>query len=202
MAVLLAIALYATLPDKFTLGPPWLFPVLEGAILVPLTVTAPHRHAEESMRRRAASIVLIGLVNVANMASLGLLVHVIIGGGKLSGHELIFSAAQIWLTNVLLFGLWYWELDRGGPGQRAHTANPRPPDFLFPQMVNPEATGGAGWRPNMIDYVYVSFTNALAFSPTDTMPLTRWAKTLMLVQSLAALITVAIVAARAVNIIS
>ena len=202
MAVLLAILLYATLPDKFTLGPPWLFPVLEGAILVPLTVTAPHRHAEESGRRRAASIVLIGLVNVANMASLGLLVHTIIRGGKLSGHELIFSAAQIWLTNVLLFGLWYWELDRGGPGQRAHAANPRPPDFLFPQMVNPEATGGVGWRPNMVDYVYVSFTNALAFSPTDTMPLTRWAKTLMLVQSLAALITVAIVAARAVNIIS
>jgi len=163
LAVLLVILLSATLPDKFTVGPPWVFPALEGAILVPLSVTAPHRLVSESMRRRAASIVLIAVVNVANMASLALLVRVIVRGGHLTGHELIFSAAQIWLTNVLLFG---------------------------------------PWRPGFIDYLYVSFTNATAFSPTDTMPLSPWAKMLMLVQSLAALITVAIVAARAVNIIS
>jgi uncharacterized membrane protein len=201
LAVLASIALYATLPSRFTLGPQWLFPALEGAILVPLTITAPHRHIDESRARRWASLVLIALVNVANMASLALLVRSIVRGVKVSGHDLIFSAVQIWLTNVVLFGLWYWELDRGGPGRRLHPHEQRRPDFLFPQMVNPDVTGGP-WRPAFIDYLYVSFTNATAFSPTDTMPLSRWAKTLMAAQSIAALLTVAIVAARAVNIIS
>jgi hypothetical protein len=201
LAVFASIVLYATLPGKFTLGPPWLFPALEGAILVPLTIAAPHRTISESGPRRIAALVLIAIVNVANMASLALLVRFIERGAHLSGRELIFSAAQIWLTNVLLFGLWYWELDRGGPGRRLHPHGRRPPDFLFAQMVNPDVTGGP-WRPAFVDYLYVSFTNATAFSPTDTLPLSRWAKMLMAVQSLAALVTVAVVAARAVNIIS
>jgi uncharacterized membrane protein len=105
----------------------------------------------------------------------------------------------IWLTNVIIFGLWYWELDRGGPGARCAPVH-REPDFLFPQMVNP-GTAPKGWTPNFLDYLYVSFTNASAFSPTDTMPLTEMSKILMLVQSLASLLIVALVAARAVNIL-
>jgi hypothetical protein len=107
---------------------------------------------------------------------------------------------QIWLTNVIVFGLWYWDLDRGGPIERRRIHH-RQPDFLFPQMVTPGAAPEP-WCPHFVDYLYVSFTNATAFSPTDTMPLTAWAKLLMMVQSLASLLTVVLVAARAVNILS
>jgi hypothetical protein len=105
----------------------------------------------------------------------------------------------IWLTNVIVFGLWYWDLDRGGPATRLHE-NHRRPDFLFPQMSTPGS--GPNWTPDFLDYLYTSFTNATAFSPTDTMPLTAWAKLLMMVQSLASLLTVALVVSRAVNILN
>lgn len=100
---------------------------------------------------------------------------------------------------MLVFALWYWELDRGGPGARLR-ADHRHPDFLFPQMITP-ACAVAPWSPGFVDYLYVSFTTATAFSPTDTMPLTAWAKILMVTQSLASLLTVVLVAARAVNIL-
>ncbi|MBV9547646.1 MAG: hypothetical protein JOY61_25010, partial [Chloroflexi bacterium] len=109
------------------------------------------------------------------------------------------SAMQIWLTNVIVFGLWYWELDRGGPSARVR-ADHREPDFLFPQMITP-AVAPADWYPRFWDYLYVAFTNATAFSPTDTMPLTVVAKSLMTIQSIVSLLTVALVAARAVNIL-
>jgi len=195
------IVLYVTLPDRFVLGPKWVLPALEASLLVPLSLTAPHRRVDESRQRRLAALALIALVNIANVASLALLVHSIVRGSRFSGHDLIYSAIQIWLTNAVVFGLWYWELDGGGPAVRL-SAERRRPDFLFPQMTNPEASGVPGWKPMFFDYLYVSFTNATAFSPTDTMPLTLWAKGLMLAQSLASLITVALVAARAVNILS
>ena len=113
--------------------------------------------------------------------------------------ELIFAAMQIWMTNVIVFGLWYWELDRGGPSARCRTSH-REPDFLFPQMSTP-AAAPPDWAPMFVDYLYVAFTNATAFSPTDTLPLTTWAKVLMAVQALASLLTVALVAGRAVNIL-
>ncbi|TMC48610.1 MAG: hypothetical protein E6J14_10995 [Chloroflexi bacterium] len=199
LAVVAAIVLFVTLPEKLSPGPRWVLPVLEAALLIPLLLTAPRRHVGESTWARVASIVLIGLINVADFVSLGLLVREIVRGSHTSGHDLIFAAVQIWLTNVIVFGLWYWELDRGGPGPRAHSEH-REPDFLFPQMVTPEAAP-AGWAPSFVDYLYVSLTNATAFSPTDTMPLTVWAKALMGGQALASLVTVAVVAARAVNII-
>ena len=200
LAVLVAIALYVTLPDSLQLGPRWLFPVLEGAILVPLTLVRPHRHAGEAGPTRIAAIVLIALANVGNVISLGLLLHHLIRGEHFDGRTLIFSAVQIYLTNVIIFGLWFWELDRGGPAARLGTES-RYPDFLFPQM-NAAGHAPANWRPAFLDYLYVSLTNATAFSPTDTMPLTSWAKVLMGIQSLASLLTVALVAGRAVNILS
>jgi uncharacterized membrane protein len=136
---------------------------------------------------------------VANVISLVRLVDLLLNGQVRNGHALIWYAVQIWFTNVLVFGLWYWELDRGGPAERAGTHH-REPDFLFPQMANP-GCAPPRWNPSFLDYLYVSFTNATAFSPTDTLPLTEWAKVLMMVQSLASLITVALVAARAVNIL-
>ena len=200
LAVVVALALYITLPERLTLHPTWLIPALELALLVPLSLVAPRRMPGESRWLQTAAIVLIAVVNVANVASLLLLVRSLLHGGHATGVQLIMAAIQIWLTNVIVFGLWYWELDRGGPDARASDKH-REPDFLFPQMVTP-ACAPARWSPKFSDYLYVSFTNASAFSPTDTMPLTTWAKLLMMVQSIASLLTIALVAARAVNILN
>ena len=209
LAVLAALALYITLDVRFQLpfGPSalrpierWLTPALEMALLVPLSVRVPRRHHNEPKWARIAAVALIAVVNLSNVISLGLLVDSLLHGSKATGSLLFFSAINIWLTNVIVFALWYWELDRGGPDERSSPQH-REPDFLFPQMSTP-GCAPQGWRPHFVDYLYVSFTNATAFSPTDTMPLTRWAKLLMLAQSLASLLTVAMVAARAVNILS
>ncbi|MDP9224557.1 MAG: DUF1345 domain-containing protein [Actinomycetota bacterium] len=199
LAATAALVLYITLPERLTIGPRWVVPVLEAALIVPLTITAPQRHHEEVRIVRFASLLLIALVNLANVASLALLVHVVLTGGVASGRQLIFSGTQIWLTLVLVFALWYWEFDRGGPTMRRFTDD-RVPDFLFPQMATPELHQ-PNWMPGFIDYLYVSFTNATAFSPTDTMPLTGRAKASMLVESLASITTVVMVAGRAVNIL-
>lgn len=204
LALLAAIGLYVTLPEKLTFGPIWLIPALELVLLVPLSITAPRRHGNESTWQRIAAVALIAIVNAANVASLVLLIHILLGGGKVGrrevpGQQLLVGAAQIWMTNVIVFALWFWELDRGGPDDRSEPGH-RAPDFLFPQMVTPDCTT-KHWTPSFVDYLYVSFTNATAFSPTDTMPLTPWAKLLMLFQALASLLTIALVAARAVNIL-
>jgi uncharacterized membrane protein len=198
--VLAAVLLYVTLPDRFTLGPVWLLPLLELSMLVPLAIAVPVRHRSETTAHRAASIASIAVVTAANLVSLVLLLKSLMTGKATEGTPLIFAAMQIWLTNVIVFGLWYWELDRGGPSARCREDH-REPDFLFPQMTTP-AAAPPNWAPRFVDYLYVAFTNATAFSPTDTMPLTQWAKSLMTVQSVASLLTVAFVAARAVNILS
>jgi hypothetical protein len=199
LAVIAAIVLYQTLPARYTFGPVWLLPAVEAALLLPLFATSPRRSNQEEWWQRVFALLLIVLINLANVISLIALVNALLAGHEQVGKNLLFYAMQIWFTNVLVFGLWYWELDRGGPGARC-TPHHREPDFLFPQMANPGAAT-ADWHPSFMDYLYVSFTNATAFSPTDTMPLTEWAKVLMMIQSLASLITVALVAARAVNIL-
>lgn len=200
LAVLAALLLSVTLPEKLTLGPTWLLPTLGIVLLAPLTLIAPMRKRKEEAWHRAAAIALIGIVNLANVGSLVLIVGTLLHGSKANGTQLIVEAMKIWLTNILVFALWYWELDGGGPGHRAEPRH-RPPDFVFPQMVTPEVAT-KGWKPTFVDYLYLAFTNATAFSPTDTLPLTPWAKILMLIQSLASLLTVGLVAARAVNILT
>jgi uncharacterized membrane protein len=116
-----------------------------------------------------------------------------------AGRDLIIAAGQIWLTNVAVFALWYWEVDRGGPHVRTKS-EPLIPDFLFPQMTVPKLPLG-DWRPGFMDYLYVAFTNASAFSPTDAMPLSVRVKSLMLVEAMASFLTVGLIAARAVNIL-
>lgn len=203
LAVVAAILLYVSLPEKLTIGPVWVLPVLEGSLVVPLSIVAPRRHPGESWLIRAAGIGLIALVNAANIVSLVLLISELLGSGKghhsgiLTGRTLIQASIQVWLTNVIVFALWYWEIDRGGPGRRGTS----PPDFLFPQMTDPKYAQ-PDWYPTFLDYLYVAFTNGTAFSPTDTMPLTKQAKMLMLAQSLISLLTLALVAARAVNILA
>jgi uncharacterized membrane protein len=200
-SVLVAIALYLTLPSRFVIGPAWLIPVLEAAILVPLHVFSPRRTAQESRWEMVFAVVLIAVVNIANVVSLFALVRALLTHGKdLTGEQLVFAAASIWVTNVIIFALWYWELDRGGPDMRMRSDHPKP-DFLFPQMTTP-GCAVEHWTPGFIDYFYVAFTNGTAFSPTDTMPLTSWAKILMLVQSATSLLTITLVAARAGNLLS
>lgn len=200
VTVLVLSALYLLLPDRLSLGPTFLFPALVLLLAIPLTVVAPARHVDESRILRVTGFVLIALVAVANLGSLGMLVRDLLGTHHaVGGRQLLQAALIVWTCNMLVFGLWFWELDRGGPDQRS-AATPRPPDFLFPQQGDPDLRA-AGWRPALIDYLYVAFTNGTAFSPTDTMPLTVRAKVLMAGHSLASLITIVLVTARAVNVL-
>lgn len=198
LAIAVAVALTVTLPSPLLYGPRWVLPAVEAALAVPLTVVYPFRHRDEQPVARWLSLVLIAIAEIANLISLVLLVQAIVSGTSISGQSLVVSAGEIYLTNMILFGLWFWELDRGGPAARMRPDH-REPDFLFPQMLTSQAA--PGWTPSIVDYLYVSFTNATAFSPTDTMPLTRVAKALMALESAGALLTVTLVAARAVNIL-
>ena len=205
MAVVAALLLQIRLPEKLTIGPRYLLPALEMALLVPLVVANPSRFSRSSRDTRWLSVTLIAIVNADNIVSLALLIRRLLHGGQLSsgslnGRALVYSAISIWLTGVLVFGLWYWEIDRGGPVKRC-TTDHGPPDFLFPQMENP-GVARTPWTPHFIDYMYLSLTNSTAFSPTDVLPLTRQAKAIMAAQSVASLATVAVVGARAVNILS
>ena len=208
-AVVLAIALQvvlavASLREGWTLWrlPWWCWLVLvvpEVVLLVALAWARPRRRLEQLGHRRTATLVLFGVVGVGNGVALFALIGSLLEGYETNGSELLLKGAAIWTTNVIAFGLWYWALDRGGPVRRREP-DPPPPDFQFPQMENPQLAE-PGWHPRLIDYAYVSFTNSVAFSPTDAMPLTRRAKLLMLLESAASATTVLLVAARAVNIL-
>jgi uncharacterized membrane protein len=203
VAVVAAMALQLVLPQDVLqgLGNRALIPSLEGGLLVVLLIANPGRISEEESRLRIVGVTLIAVITIVNVVSLLELIHALLypSGSHTGGRSLVYASVPIWLTNVTVFGLWYWELDRGGPAARQQTAHRRP-DFLFPQMSTPGSA--PGWTPDFLDYLYTSFTNATAFSPTDTMPLTSWAKLLMMLQSLASLVTVAVVISRAVNILS
>jgi uncharacterized membrane protein len=200
-AVVVAIALQVALPNRVVrgLGPRWLVPALEGALVVALIIANPGRITRESARIRTMSLTLIALISLANFIALGELINALLNHTNAGGRPLVFASVPIWITNVIVFGLWYWELDRGGPVARLRPDHRRP-DFLFPQMSTPGSA--PGWTPKFLDYLYTSFTNATAFSPTDTMPLSSPAKQLMTLQSVASLLTVALVISRAVNILN
>jgi hypothetical protein len=145
-------------------------------------------------------MLLIATLSLANEWSAALLIHALVTGTFASSAAVLLgSGAAIYITNIIVFGLWYWELDRGGPVARAHATRPYP-DFLFAQMTSPDLAP-PDWTTRFFDYVWLSFTNATAFSPTDVMPLSRWAKQLMMIQSAVSLVTVGLVIARAVNIL-
>jgi uncharacterized membrane protein len=197
--VLAAIGLQLLLPERLTIGPTWLLPALEGALLVGLFMATPHQLEYEHPRRRRVALGLTAFVSAANIFSLGALTHYLLHHSTPNARELIVAGVLIWLTNFLIFALWYWELDRGGPGKRA-AGHDQAPDFLFPQMTD-DRIEPLEWRPQFIDYLYVSLTNATAFSPTDTMPLTPMAKSIMGVQAVVSLVTLGLIVSRAVNIL-
>ncbi len=200
LAVGLAIALQLVLPSKLVIHPQWMLPALEGALLVGLIVVNPGRISRTSSTIRAASVGLIALISLANAFSSAELINGLVNGtAGDNASVLLAQGASIYITNILVFSLWYWEWDRGGPVARARGSRPYP-DFLFPQMTQLDLAP-PDWEPRYFDYLYVSFTNATAFSPTDVMPLARWAKMLMLVQAAVSLLTLAMVIARAVNVL-
>ncbi len=214
LAVLVAVLLYVTLPPRLIIGPTWVAPALVLVLLIPLSIFAPRRHLE-TRRSRFASIVLIAIVNFFNLVSVLLLVASFFRPPTAAVHQpglLLRTGAQIWFTNILVFALWFWELDSDGPEARAHAhaaTDFQNTDFLFPQMQMTIASGGVSsscidpmWKPQFFDYFYLAFTNATAFSPTDVMPLSRQAKALMAAQATIALITIAIVLARAISLIT
>jgi len=177
----------------------WLIPVaLETALLVPLAFDRPRHKLEQLGMRRNVAIVLLALVSAANALLLGAVIASLVRGEEKSGAQLLLKAIVVWGTNVIAYGLWYWAFDRGGPIRRV-MPDPPLPDFQFPQMENPELAA-PGWGPELVDYLYVSFTNSIAFSPTDAMPLSRRAKLLMLSESTLSALSILLVAARAVNI--
>ncbi|MBN9275037.1 MAG: hypothetical protein J0J15_33280 [Mesorhizobium sp.] len=215
-AVLVIICLQLLVINDLSFGPRLLAPVLEAALLVPLSVATAwtqsearkavedhewHRIGERRLMIRRTALVMTGIISLMNCGSLVFLVRALVGGHAGStGTTLLVDALNIWVTNVIVFALWFWSTDRGGPPtcglvKRAEA------DFLFPQMSLNDRDM-RGWLPGFVDYLFLAFTNATAFSPTDTMPLTPRAKLLMMAEAMISLLTIALVAARAVNILT
>ncbi len=201
IAMLAVVGLHLELPSTLTYGPRWLVPVLVLALLAPLIIT---RRVGMHDANRVLGHVAVGLVTVDLAASLALLVS------RLPLHketpaELLIAAAALWVNNMLIFASWYWRLDAGGPHARDLQESHTDGAFLFPQMtLTPELRiemGEDGWRPGFVDYLFLAFNTSTAFSPTDVPVLSRWAKVLMMIQALISLTTIALLAARAVNIL-
>jgi hypothetical protein len=207
-AVVVAALTYAVLPDTLLVGPRFVIPAIELLLLAALLLTNPRRMVRQTRWSRFASIALACVVIAANMVALALLVRSL-SSAHGSGTSLLLGGMQVWLTNVIGFGLLYWEIDRGGPVSR-HTLprNQLPPaHWRFSQDENWNtvrevkvlSSEQSDWRPAFVDYLYVSLTNSSAFSPTDTMPLSARAKMLMGLEATAALLTSLLVVARAVG---
>ena len=203
-AVLIAIVLQGLVPHRYAFPPWWLLPALELLLLVVIILFRQTKIDRQATILRVLSLSLAVAAGLATAWSAFHLIDELIRNTDPNGPlnqagTLLRVGGSIWLTNVIVFALWYWDLDRGGPaaracGDRTHT------DFLFAEMTAPEFAA-KDWEPRFVDYLYLSFTNSTAFSPTDTLPLTRWAKLTMMFQSAVSLATVALVVARAVNIL-
>jgi hypothetical protein len=201
ICVAVAIALQIAVPGRLAvLRPVWILPALQGVLFIALGVANPGRINRESAVLRTLGLVLAALISFANAWSVVSLTAGLVRGteGDNAG-PLLVTGGVIWLTNVIVFGLWYWEFDRGGPAARALGLR-QYTDFQFPQMATPDVAP-PDWEPAFADYLYLAFTNASAFSPTDVMPLSRWAKLAMTLQSVISIVTIALIVARAVNIL-
>ena len=211
VGVVAAIGLYALLPSALQIGPRFVVPGLELLLFIPLVLANPRRMSKQNRVLRRLSIGLVLLIALSNTTALVLLIRSLVAGDAEAGGQLLAAAGQVWLTNVLVFALAYWELDRGGPVTRFRVARPRLPnaDFRFPQDEDHDAisevaqrsSAKSGWAPGFIDYLYVSVTNSSAFSPTDTMPLSPRAKMLMALESVSALMLSVLVIARGVSLL-
>jgi hypothetical protein len=198
--VVAASGLQMALPRWLSFGPHWLLPAGEIGLLCALVASSPGRLERRSALLRTGGLVLAGLLSLANAGSAALLVSDLARGANAqSAARLLLAGGLLWAANVLIFALWYWELDRGGPADRCHAVR-KYPDFLFPQMQQPDVAP-ADWQPLFTDYLYLSFSNAISFAASDVTPLTRWAKAMMMLQSAVSVAAIVLVVARAVNII-
>jgi hypothetical protein len=199
--MILALSLQLLLPDKFTVGLRYFLPWIEGMLILSLSITTPRARTFRSFRRRVNVIAMIAIITIANAYSLFVVAeHLLRQGVVADGRAVILTAINIFLTNVIIFALWYWEMDGGGPGERMGIQK-HEQDFLFAQHRN-ELYKHPEWKPTFGDYLYISATNAMAFSPGDALPLSLRAKMLMMCQAMVSVITVFLVAARAVGILS
>lgn len=215
-AVVVIAALQLLVVNELSVGPKWLAPSLELTLLLPLSVATAWNQGRARRARtevhwalvahhhrliRNAALALTVLITAMNTGALVLLVRALLAGRAGGAPTLLVDALNIWVTNVIVFALWFWAVDRGGAAIRGLRAT-RGADFLFPQMTLPDRDPGEPFVPGFVDYLFVSFTNATAFSPTDTLPLSQRAKLLMMAEASISLLTVALVAARAVNILA
>jgi hypothetical protein len=211
VAVIVAIVLYAALPNGLLIGPRYVVPGLELILFIPLLLANPRRMGKQNRLLRRLSIALVLLIAVSNLAALVLLIRSLVIGQATAGGQLLGAAGQVWFTNVLVFALAFWELDRGGPVTRGRLTRQQlqAADFRFPQDEDHDAivevarrsSAKSGWSPGFLDYFYVSVTNSSAFSPTDTMPLSVRAKLLMAVESVSALTLSVLVVAFGVGLL-
>ena len=189
--------LYAALPDRVTIGPNWLPLPFEVLLFIPLVVSSITKRPLRQEITRMLIILSLAIITIALIGGIILFVLTLPGKGTGEAKVLLRTAALLWVSNVLVFGLWYWEVDGGGPRKR-HEHGHQAADFLFPQQAN----GNDGsWAPHFIDYLFVGFTGATALSPADTYPLTRRAKVLMMIEALNAMVILAIIVGRVVNIL-
>jgi uncharacterized membrane protein len=201
-AIFAAIVLTVLLPDDIRLGPQWVLPTIEALLLIAVIAADPRSVTRRARELRVLSIGLVSVLVLGALWSTVVLVDDLIHGGPEtnSASDLLQAGSVVWVSNSIAFALLFWELDGGGAAERAHRA-PVHPDLAFPQHLNP-GIGAPGWRPRFVDYLYLSFTNSTAFSPTDVMPLVPWAKIAMAVQAVVSLGILGLVIARAVNIFS
>jgi uncharacterized membrane protein len=200
VAVLATAVLQVIVPRRGRVAIWWLFPVLEVVLLVVLVARDPGRIDRRSETLRRLTLLMIAVMTVANsLGGLALTLDILRGSSNVTATILLARGGAIWVTNVIVFGLWYWEIDRGGPAERAARSGRRA-SFAFPEDATPELVR-PGWMPTYPDYFYLSFTAATAFSPTDTLPIRIWAKMTMMAESAISLVLAIFVVARAINII-
>ena len=211
IAVLVAVAVYASLPSRLLFGPRFVVPALELLLFIPLVAVNPRRMLKENRRLRQLSILLVLVIAATNAVALVLVIEQLVSGKAEQGSQLLLAAGGVWVTNIIMFALAYWELDRGGPVRRTQSRDRHLPaaDFRFPQDEDHDAISEvavrssqkSGWTPGFIDYLYVSVTNSSAFSPTDTMPLSQRVKLLMAAESVSALVLSVLVISRGVGLL-
>jgi uncharacterized membrane protein len=201
-AVVFVMALTVLRPPEMRVAPRWVVPAVEVVLLAVVIARHPGRIGPRAALLRAIAVAAVGIMLADTLLATVRLIHVLIEGGKAtnSAEQLLAAGAIVWGSNVLAFSLLYWLVDGGGVAARAHHM-PRALDLAFPQQLSPEVAP-TGWRPYFVDYLYLGLTASTAFSPTDVMPLTPWAKIAMGVQSLVSLSVLGLVVARAVNVLT